>query len=321
MPGILIESPFLVERLAGWAPAGCRIFCPADLTGGVTADIAESVEVLVTGGGPLPNTLVDALPKLRLVACFSTGYAGIDLAHLRARGIALTSASGVNAHDVADHALALLLSWWHGIPAADRLVRSGGWREGIAPRRSLRGVRAGVVGLGRIGQAVAVRLSAHEMAVRWWGPRDKPEAPYERARSLLDLARQSDVLVVTSRATPDNAGQISAEILQALGPAGVLVNVSRGFLVDEAALLAALDSGAIAGAALDVFADEPTDPDRWRDRRNVVVTPHLAGYTREAGQDMLEQIRENVRRYLAGESLLSAVNDPAGPCPGFSATS
>jgi phosphoglycerate dehydrogenase-like enzyme len=311
MPGILIQSPFLVERLAGWAPEGCTIHTPDDLAGGVTTALADDVEILINGGGALPNALVDALPQLRLVACFSTGYAGIDLAHLRARGIALTNAAGVNAHDVADHGVALLLAWWHGIPAADRLVRDGGWREGVAPRHSLRGVQAGIVGLGRIGQAVAARLAAHDMIVRWWGPRDKPELPYDRAPDLLSLAAQSDVLIVTSRATPDNAGQIDAQVLRALGPGGVIVNVSRGFLIDEPALLAALRDGIIAGAALDVFADEPTDAALWRDLPNVVLAPHLAGYTKEAGRDMLEQIRENVRRYLAGEPLLSPVDDPA----------
>lgn len=310
MRGILIQSPFLVERLADWAPEGCTIYTPDAFAGGVTPALAEDVEILVTGGA-LPNALVDALPRLRLVTCFSTGYAGIDLAHLRARGITLTTAAGVNAHDVADHAVALLLAWWHGVPAADRLVRAGGWREGVTPRRSLRGVGVGIVGLGRIGQAVAARLAAHDMKVRWWGPRDKPDLPYERAPDLLALAGQSEILIVTSRATPDNAGQIDAAVLRALGPTGVIVNVSRGFLIDEPALRDALRDGTIAGAALDVFAGEPTDAALWRDLPNVVLAPHLAGYTMEAGRDMLDQIRENVRRYLAGEPLLSPVDDPA----------
>src|SRR5690606_13442530 len=126
------------------------------------ANVAGRVEVIVSGD-QLPNALVDALPSLKLVACFSTGYSGIDLAHLRARGVQLTTAAGVNAHDVADHALALLLALWHRIPELDKRTRDGGWRSMADARSSLRGRRAGVIGLGRIGSAIADRLSAHEI--------------------------------------------------------------------------------------------------------------------------------------------------------------
>jgi phosphoglycerate dehydrogenase-like enzyme len=216
----------------------------------------------------------------------------------------------VNAHDVADHAIALMLAWWHGIPLADRTVREGKWREPLTPRPSLQGKQLGIVGMGRVGRHIAHRADALGMQVHWWGPREKPGIQYPRAQSLLDLARQSDILVVTSRSSPANAGQISAKILAALGPAGLLVNVSRGFLVDEAALLQALDSGTIAGAALDVFAQEPPDPEVWRRFNNVVLSPHIAGYTRDAGVAMFGQLRENLRRYFAGQPLLTPVDDP-----------
>lgn len=306
---ILVQSRFLVDRI-GPLDGIAQIFTPDDIAQGIPAEVASRVEVLVTGG-ELSNALVDALPRLRLVACFSTGYAGVDLAHLRARDIALTTAAGVNAHDVADHAVALLLALWHGMPAADRHVRDGGWRDGLAPRRSLRGRSAGVVGLGRIGHAIARRLAAHELHVRWWGPREKPGTGFERAESLIDLAAQSDILIVSSLAVPENAGQIDAAVLAALGPQGVLVNVSRGFLVDETALLTALRSGGIAGAALDVFAQEPVDPEPWAGLPNVVLSPHLAGYTVEAGTDMIDQLRENVRRHFMGQALLSPVTEVA----------
>jgi len=310
-PAILIHSRFLSGRLGGWTPGARRIYSPDDLANGVTAEMRDSVEVIMSGGEALPITLVEALPHLRLVACFSTGYAGIDLAHLRTRGIALTTAAGVNAHDVADHALALLLAGWHGIPAADARVRTGGWRDGVAPRRSLRGRRVGIVGLGRIGMAIARRLAAHELEVRWWGPREKPDAGLARMPDLLALADWADILVVASRAVPDNAGQIDATVLSALGSDGMLVNVSRGFLIDEDALVAALRARTIGGAALDVFVDEPTDPARWRDLNNVVLTPHLAGFTREAGDAMIGQLKTNVARYLADAPLLSPVTDSA----------
>ena len=306
-PGVLIQNGFLVDRLGPFGEE-CRVYTPADMAGGISSTLAEEVEVLVTAG-EIPNTLVDALPKLRLVACFSTGYAGIDLPHLRARDIRLTTAAGVNAHDVADHAIALMLALWHGIPAADQVVRSGGWRNGVAARPSLRGRSAGVLGLGRIGSAIASRLVAHELIVRWWGPRDKPDAGFERVANVEELASQSDILIVASRAVPDNAGQVDAAVLRALGPQGIAINVSRGFLIDEPALITALRDGKIAGAALDVFDPEPLDLARWRDVPNVVLTPHLAGYTIEAGADMVGQLRENVERYLRGEALLSPVED------------
>ncbi|WP_404714130.1 NAD(P)-dependent oxidoreductase [Sphingomonas sp. MMS24-J13] len=278
------------------------ILLPGDLSN-VSRDAIEAVAC----GETLPDSLIDALPNLKLVACFSTGYAGIDLARLRARGIALTTGAGVNAHDVADHAIALFLALWHGIPAADALVRAGGWREGVVARRSLRGRRAGVVGLGRIGHAVATRLAAHEMEVAWWGPRDQADAGFPRAESLHALAEQSDALFVATRAVPENAGQIDAAILHALGRDGVLINVSRGFLVDEAALVSALTAGTIAGAALDVFEQEPTDPARWRDLPNIVLSPHLAGYTYEAGEDLFGQLRANIERHFRGAPLLTPV--------------
>jgi phosphoglycerate dehydrogenase-like enzyme len=308
-PLVLVTSRFLVDRREEWND-NYEIVGPEAASGAALSKIKDKVEVIVSAGEPLDTALVEALPNLKLVACFSTGYAGIDLAHLRARGVALTSAAGVNAHDVADHAIALLLAWWHGIPRADRDVRAGKWREGLAPRPSLRGKRAGIVGLGRIGQEIAQRAAALGLAVRWWGPRAKPDAAYERATSLIALAEESDILFIASRAVPANKGQIDGTVLEALGSGGLLVNVSRGFLVDEPALLHALEAGIIAGAALDVFAHEPTAAHLWNRFENVVLSPHLAGYTREAGVAMFGQLRANLRRYFAGEELLSPVDDP-----------
>jgi hydroxypyruvate reductase len=303
-PIVLVTTPFLMGQRAAWAE-GFELVEPEALSSSSPAIAADRIEVIATGGEAFDHSLLDRLPNLRLVACFSTGYDGIDLDQLRARGVALTTAAGVNAHDVADHAIALLLGWWHGIPAADRVVREGKWRESTPPRGSLRGKRIGIVGLGRIGLQIAARAEALGLQVSWWGPHEKPGSRYPRAESLLALARDSDILMIASRATRANAGQIDADILAALGPQGLLVNVSRGFLVDERALLDALRSRKIAGAALDVFAQEPPDASTWRDLPNVVLSPHIAGYTREAGVALFAQLRENIRRHFAGESLLT----------------
>ena len=294
-----------MERRSEWDD-GYSLITAAQLFAGDADVPAENIEVIVTGEA-LDSSVVAALPRLKLVACFSTGYGGIDIAQLRERGIALTTAAGVNAHDVADHAIALLLAWWHGIPAADRRVRAGGWRNGLTPRPSLRARRVGVVGLGRIGEHIAQRAQALGLSVAWWGPHAKPSAAWPRAESLLALARDSDILIVASRAMPENAGQIDAAVLQALGSEGLLVNVSRGMLVDETALREALSRKLIAGAALDVLISEPPDTAHWQSFDNVVLTPHIAGYTHEAGIGMFGQLRENLRRHFAGEPLLTPV--------------
>lgn len=306
-PTILLYGPMMAQQRAAWEADYEIVQLAGD--GRPSPELASRIEVIASGD-TVPNALVDALPALKLVACFSTGYTGIDLAHLRSRDVALTTAGGVNAHDVADHAVALFLALWHGIPAVDRAVREGSWRESRAPRPSLRGKHAGVVGLGRIGGAIAERLAAHEMKVRWWGPHEKPEAAFPRATGLTELAAWSDVLIIASRAAPENRHQIDAAVLEALGREGMLVNVSRGFLVDEDALIAALRNGTVGAAALDVFEDEPTSPAKWGGMPNTVLTPHIAGYTQEAGFDMRHQQHENVRRHFAGEALLTPVGGP-----------
>ncbi|MBU2118113.1 MAG: 2-hydroxyacid dehydrogenase, partial [Alphaproteobacteria bacterium] len=179
-------------------------------------------------------------------------------------------------------------------------VRAGRWTpQSRTITRSLGGLKLGIVGLGAIGEAVARRGAAMRMVPAWWGPRPK-DAPWPRAESLIDLARTSDVLVVACRADETNRGLISAEVLQALGPDGLLVNVSRGQVVDEDALIAALKSGRLGGAALDVFGTEPTDAARWAELPNTVLTPHTGGATTQAVQAMLGLLLQNLDAVLNG---------------------
>lgn len=263
--------------------------------------------VIVIGEAPLDKAVIEHLPNLKLIACFTSGYDGIDLAWCAARGLAVTHAPAVNHEDVADHALGLILSARRQIVGGDRSLRAGDWRmEHRLITPSMRGQRVGIVGLGRIGQALARRLEPLGCPVTWWGPRDKP-SPWPRAESLLDLAQASDVLVVACRADETNRGLVSGEILSALGPGGLLVNVARGSVVDEDALIAALKSGALGQAALDVFETEPTDPDRWADVPNTVLTPHTAGATTEAVQGMLMLLLRNLAAAMANEPLFTPV--------------
>lgn len=271
---------------------------------GPPVEAAHDIRALVVAGEfPLDKPLIESLPHLQLIACFTSGYDRIDVAWCRARGLAVTHAPGVNHEDVADHALGLILAARRQIAAGDRALRAGGWTvdaKTITP--SLNGQRLGVVGLGHIGEAVARRAEALRMAVKWWGPRDKVAA-WPRAGSLLELARDSDILVVACKADDGNVGLVSREVIEALGPDGLLVNVARGQLVDEAALIAALKDGRLGQAALDVFEDEPTEPARWADAPNTVLTPHTGGATTEAVQGMLRLLMQNLEAAFAGEPL------------------
>jgi len=275
----------------------------------LTDDQRPHVRAIVHGGEfVLEPEFLESLPSLGLIACVSVGYDGVDVPWCRARGIDVTHARGLNAEDVADHAIGLMLAAWRDIPALDRLVREGRWRheDRLRPQPSLGGKTLGVVGLGHIGAAVARRAEALRMSVQWWGPRAK-DAPWPRAESVLALAEASDVLVVAARAEPANRGLISAAVIEALGPQGLLVNVGRGSLVDEDALVAALREGRLWRAALDVFATEPTPPERWADVSNAVLSPHHAGSSQAAIPLMIGQAIDNVGCFLAGASLLSPV--------------
>jgi lactate dehydrogenase-like 2-hydroxyacid dehydrogenase len=271
---------------------------------------AADVRVIVHAGEiPLTPEFLGSLPGLGLIANVSVGYDGVDVPWCRANGIEVTHAKGLNAEDVADHALGLLIGGWRSIAAGDQIVRrGGGWRneDRMKPQPSLKGRKVGIVGLGAIGEAVARRVEALGMVVAWWGPNDKPAA-WPRAATLLDLARDSDVLVVAARAEASNRGVISAEVIEAVGPQGMIVNVARGQLIDEDALIAALRDGRLGRAGLDVFAEEPTPAERWADVPNTVLTPHTAGGTTDSIPRMVAQAVENVRLFLAGEPAMSPV--------------
>lgn len=263
--------------------------------------------LVVAGEFPLDKALIETLPALSLIACFTSGYDGIDVDWCRARGLPVTHAPGVNHEDVADQALGLILAARRQIVTGDRGLRAGEWTvdsKMITP--SLKDQRVGIVGLGSIGEAVARRAEALRMAVRWWGPREK-DSPWPRTGSLLALARDSDILVVACKADDDNRGLISREVIEALGPQGLLVNVARGQLVDETALIAALKDGRLGQAALDVFEEEPTAAARWADVPNTVLTPHTGGATTEAVQGMLMLLVRNLRAALTGEPLVTPV--------------
>jgi lactate dehydrogenase-like 2-hydroxyacid dehydrogenase len=204
--------------------------------------------------------------------------------------------------------MGLMLASWRKIAIGDRMVRTGGWKphEKLASP-SLTHRRIGIVGLGDIGAAIARRCEAFHAQVSWWGPREKPQAPWPRAESLEALAAASDILIVACRASEETWGLISAEIIGTLGPEGLLVNITRGKVVDEDALIAALKAGDLGAAALDVFAEEPTPPARWAGVPHTLLTPHTAGATSAAAPQMVALTIENLRRFFKGEALVNPV--------------
>jgi phosphoglycerate dehydrogenase-like enzyme len=263
--------------------------------------------LIVDGSRPIEPRIWDALPNLGLIACLGAGYEAIDMDAARTRGITVSRARTVNHEDVADLAIGLALSAVRGIGKGDRLIRRGGWRSAhsfpLTP--SMRDLTFGIVGLGDIGSAIGKRISAFSDNVLWWGPRRKGGVAWPRAGTLLELARLSQVLFVAARAGSKNRHMIGRDILAALGPAGYLINISRGALIDEYALEESLRSGAIAGAALDVFDKEPPDSTKFQDLDNLTVTPHVGGWTQRSLSDATEMLIQNVKNFLDGKPVSS----------------
>ena len=296
-PHLILLKPLLEPPFAVWTLP--------DLTTEARGEIGALV---VAGEFPVDKALAESLPNLGLIACFTAGYDGVDLAWAARRGLQVSHSPGVNVEDVADHTIGLMLASWRRIVQGDRDVRAGAWRPGekmITP--SLAGRRVGIVGLGAIGSAVARRCEAFGLSIAWWGPRPKPDAPWLWVDNLVRLARESDILVVSARASEGTRGIISDDVLEALGPEGLLVNVSRGSVVDEDALIGALRSGRLGMAALDVFAEEPTPAARWAEVPNMVLTPHTAGATAGAVATMAALTRRNLQAFFAGEPVITPV--------------
>lgn len=265
----------------------------------------------ITGGGEsrVPRALMDQLPALEIVSIMGVGYDGVDVAAALERRIPVTHTPGVLNDEVADLAMGLMLSVARRIPLADRYVRAGRWaKEGPMPlARKVSGARLGIVGLGRIGQAIASRAEAFGMSIAYTGRGAKAELAYTFYPTAQALAAQVDFLIVI---TPGGAGThhlINAEVLKALGPAGYLINVARGSVVDEAALVDALQQGVIAGAALDVFEKEPHPTEALWAMDNVVLTPHMASGTVQTRHAMAGLAIDNLRAHFAGQALFTPV--------------
>jgi lactate dehydrogenase-like 2-hydroxyacid dehydrogenase len=273
------------------------------------APLADKVRAIVSSGhAGADAAMMDALPKTEIIACFGVGYDAIDVAAAKARNIAVTNTPDVLTDDVADLAIGLLIDVARRISRGDRFIRAGGWlKGGLEFGTALKGKRVGIVGLGRIGRAAAQRAEAFGMEIAYHGRRRQPDVGYRYHPDLLGLARDSDFLLLTLPGGPETKGLVTAEVLAALGPQGTLVNVARGSIVDEAALVAALQSGALGAAALDVFADEPRVPAALMTMDNVVLQPHVGSATHGTRAAMGQLVIDNLLAHFAGRPLLTRV--------------
>lgn len=251
---------------------------------------------------------VEALPRLEIIGIFGVGHDALDLAAARERRVVVINTPAGTAESVADLATGLILAVMRRICENDRFVRAGKWPAGPPPLGSeLTGKTCGIIGLGQIGRGVAQRAEAFGMSVCYHGPRRKQDVAYPYHPDLESMARLSDCMVVACPATPATRNLVNARILDALGPDGFLVNVARGSIVDEAALIAALTDKRIAGAGLDVFWDEPRVPAELIGKENVVIVPHIGSSTRENREERRAKLLANLRAHFAGKPVLTPV--------------
>lgn len=311
-PAILLVEPMMdaIERELDAAYTVHRLY-DASLKTRIQSELG-AIRAAVTGGGTgLSADWVARLPALGLVAINGVGTDKVDLAETARRGIHVSTTPGVLTGDVADMAMALLLVVMRRIVEGDRLVRQGRWAAGgqLPLGSRLGGRKLGILGLGQIGRTIARRAEAFDAEILYWNrsPAETP-AGWISADTPERLAAEADILVVAVAATPQTESIVSAAVLAALGPEGILVNVARGNVVDETALLHALQQGTIAAAGLDVFRNEPTIDPAFADLENVVLAPHQGSATLATREDMGRLVLANLADHFAGRTPRTSVN-------------
>jgi hydroxypyruvate reductase len=274
-----------------------------------SADDLKDVRTMITAGGQLlPAAVMDMMPALGAIICYGTGYDGVDFKAAAERNIDVGNSPGANAASVADLALTLMLAATRRVVPADQYVREGGWSGAkpsplMAPQPGNPGRKVGVYGMGEIGRKIASRVAAFECDVAYTNRTKYEELPYRYEPDLAALVEWCDVLMIAVRAGPETQHIINAEMLKKLGPNGYVVNISRGSVIDQAALVQALADKTIAGAGLDVFEKEPHTPDALTAFPNVVLTPHIGGHTLDSHVAMQDCVIANLDAYYAGSAL------------------
>lgn len=278
-----------------------------DLNANLPSGSFESI--LIRSNTQLPAQLLEKLPSVKMVATCGVGYDNLPLDYLKARGIKASNTPGVLNDAVCELAIGMLFGLLRRIPQAHDFVKSSAWSKGLfTVTTTLAGKRVGIAGMGRIGQDLAKRLEPFKVSLAYSGPTQK-ELPYEYFPDIQSLAKTSDVLFLACPATPETEKMINAQVLEALGPQGYLINIARGSVVDEAALLVALQQKTIAGAALDVFENEPNPNPEFLNIDNVLLTPHIGSATSETRQLMTNLAIDNLEAFYNRKPLLTEVKN------------
>jgi lactate dehydrogenase-like 2-hydroxyacid dehydrogenase len=306
--------PMIAEGIAANLPLH-RLWEAADPEAAI-AELSPKIRAIAAGGN---HQIVDApfmqrFPNLEIVASFGVGYDHVDAKWAGRNGIIVTNTPDVLNEEVADTALGLLLCTVRQLPQADRYLRSGAWEKQNFPlTATMRGRTLGIVGLGRIGKAIARRAESFGIKVAYHGRNPQPGVPYLYYSRLIDLARAVDILLVITPGGPQTAHLINAPVFEALGPQGIFINVSRGSVVDEAALIAALQSRQILAAGLDVYADEPHVPKALIEMDQVVLLPHVGSASQHTRQAMGQLVIDNLTAFAGGRGPLTPVTETPWP--------
>jgi len=309
-PDLLVvchAAPFLLDDLAAHYTLH-NLFLAEDKAA-LLADVGARIRAILAGGMQGPDAeLIARLPKLEIIASNSVGYDATDVAAANARGVPVTHTPDVLTDDVADLGMAFIIMAPRRIAESERYLRAGHWRKArMDLGTNLRGKKLGILGLGRVGGALAKRAEGFGLDIGFFDIAPKHGAPYRVYGGLLEMAADCDILFVSCQGGPSTAKLVDAAVLEALGPTGFLINVARGTIVDQQALVVALREKRIAGAAIDVFEDEPNAPPELFETENVIMTPHIASSTGETRRAMADLVLENLRLHFAGEPVKTPV--------------
>ena len=306
---LLVICPLAPQFVAQFEAAGFALHMAVDDHAEIIATRgAEFRGVLTYGTLGFSAANIARMPNLEIISAIGVGYENIDVAAARARGIAVSHGPGTNVTSVADHAMALLMATARMIVPGDRIARTGDWAKGKQMRPTITGKKLGILGMGRIGAAIAKRgAGGFDMKIGYHNRRPVEDASGIYFPSLVALAEWADFLAIASPGGPGTRHLVNADVLAALGPQGYVVNIARGSIIDQAALIDALKAGKIAGAGLDVLDGEPAVPPALAALENVVLSPHIAGRSPESEAAMAGLMLENVKAHFAGRPLATPV--------------
>jgi lactate dehydrogenase-like 2-hydroxyacid dehydrogenase len=309
-PDLLITGPMYPPTLAELEQTyTAHRYWTAPDKDALLASLADKVTAVASSNsGGINGAMIAKLPKLKVISHFGVGYDTVDVDAARARKIPVTNTPDVLTEEVADLAIALLLATVRRVPQGDRYVREGKWLKGaMALTESIQGKTLGIIGIGRIGRAIAKRAEAFNLKIVYQGPNKKSDVSWTYFADPVALAKEADLVIAACPGGEATRGVVSRAVIEAIGPKGTFVNISRGSVVDEPALIDALKSGKLGSAGLDVFADEPRVPEAFIGMDNVVLQPHVASATHQTRQAMGQLVIDNLAAHFAGKPLLTPV--------------